>query len=255
MTAWRVSLIVGLLLAAVSSGRAQTCTLAETLKPGDCFRYGIEMKLTGEMRYVGEDAKLVPVKMSAQGKHAFPERVLTVAGGVIQKSARVYDRAVATIQRGRDQSENGLRPSRKLIVAQRHKDQHLVYSPAGALTRSELEVVSEHFDTLLLTGVLPGKAVKVGDTWKLSSAAAAALCSIEGMTGHKLTGKLDRVTAKLAAFSIKGTAAGVWQGAQLKTSIDATGTFDLKTKRIIKLVWKQKDDRDQGPVSPASPCR
>ena len=252
MTAWRVSLSVGLLLAAVSASRAQTCTLAEPIKPGDCVQNDIEMKLAGEMRFVGEDAKPVPVKLSAQGQHSFPERVLVVADGWAQKSARVYEKASATIRRGSDRSENGLRTSRKLIVAQRHKGQHLVYSPAGALSRSELEVVSEHFDTLVLAGLLPGKAIKVGDTWKLPNRVAAALCSIEGMTEHKLTGKLDRLTASQATFSVTGTAAGVWQGAQLKTTVEATGTFDLASKRITKLVWKQKDDRDQGPVSPAS---
>jgi hypothetical protein len=252
MTAWRVSLTVGLVLAAVPALGAQTCTLTESLKPGDCFHYGIEMKLGGEMRFVSEDAKTVPVKLSAHGKHSFHERVLAVAGGLVQKSARVYEQASATIERGRDRSENGLRASRKLIVAQRHKDRYLVYSPAGAMSRSELEVVSEHFDTLTLVGLLPGKAVKVGETWKLPSPVAAALCSLEGMTEHKLTGKLEKVTAREAAFSVAGTAAGVWQGAQLRTTVEATGTFDLQAKRITALVWKQKDDRDQGPVSPAS---
>lgn len=38
----------------------------------------------------------------------------------------------------------------------------------------------------------------------------------------------------------------------MKTTIDAVGAFDLKAKRLTKLEWKQKDDRDQGPVSPAS---
>jgi hypothetical protein len=252
MTAWRVSLTVGLLVVAASTSRAQTGTLAETLQPGNCFRYGIEMKLTGEMRYVDENAKSVPVKMSAQGKHAFAERVLAAAGGLVQKSARVYESATATIERGSNRTENTLRPSRKLIVAQRHKDQHLVYSPAGVLSHGELEVVSEHFDTLALTGLLPGKGVKVGETWKVPSPVAAALCSMEGMTDNFLTGKLTAVTAKEAAFSISGNAVGIWQGAQFKTHVEATCTFDLVSKRITKLVWKQKDQRDQGPVSPAS---
>jgi hypothetical protein len=239
-------------VAVVPACRAQTCTLTETPAVGDCFQYRIDMKLTGEMRFVSEDAQTVPVKLSAQARHAFAERALAVTAGLVHKSARVYESATASIERGRDRSENTLRPNRKLIVSQRHKDQHLVYSPAGALLQGELEVVSEHFDTLALTGLLPGKAVKVGDSWKLSHAVAAALCSLEQMTEHKLAAKLDRVTAKEATFSVSGTAAGVCQGAQVKTTVEAAGTFDVTSKRITKLVWKQKDERDQGPVSPAS---
>jgi hypothetical protein len=245
-------LTIALLLTAAPLGRAQTCTLAETVQPGDCFRWGIDMKLAGEMRFVNEHGKTVPVKLSARAKHAFPERVLAAAGGLAQKSARVYESASAAIQRGGDRSENVLRKSRKLIVAQRHKGEHLAYSPAGALSRGELEVVSEHFDTLLLPGLLPGKAVKVGETWKLPGPVAQALCSLEGMTEQKLTGKLEKLTDREATFSVAGTAAGVWQGAQVKTRVEATGTFDLAARRITSLVWKQKDDRDQGPVSPAS---
>ena len=35
-------------------------------------------------------------------------------------------------------------------------------------------------------------------------------------------------------------------------TVTATGKFDLKTKRLTSLEWKQNDERQQGPVSPAS---
>ena len=79
-----------------------------------------------------------------------------------------------------------------------------------------------------------------------------ALTGLEGMTKHDLTGKLEKVAGNEATLVVTGTAAGVWQGAQLKSSVEATATYDLAAKRLTKLVWKQKDDRDQGPVSPAS---
>ncbi len=252
MTAWRVQWIVGLLLAAVPAAQAQTCTLAETVQPGDCFRYGLDMKLTGQMRFAGDNGKSVPVPLSARASHSFPERILAAAGNQVQKCARVYESASAVIERGRDRSENSLRPTRKLIVAQRHRGEQLVYSPAGALTRGELELVSEHFDTLLLAGLLPGKLVKVGETWKLGGAVVQSLCSLEGMTEHALVGKLEEVGAREATFSVAGTASGVWQGAQVKTTVQASGTFDIQAKRITRVVWKQKDERGQGPVSPAS---
>jgi hypothetical protein len=251
MKAWRVSGAVVLLLVAVPAGWGQSCNLAEMVKPGDCFRYDLDMKLNGEIRFRQEE-KTVPVKLAATASHAYPERVLEANGALLQKSVRVYETAKANIQRGEQKSERSLRAARNFVVAQRYKEEHLVYCPAGALYRTEIELLADHFDTLAVAGVLPGKAVKVGETWRLPNSVAQALCSLEGMTENKLTGKLDKLAGDTASFSVSGSAAGVENGAVVKMTVEATGTFDVKAKRLTWLQWKQKDERDLGPVSPAS---
>jgi hypothetical protein len=209
------------------------------------------MKLAGEMR-IQKDGKPAPLRQEANGTHQFSERILAVGStGLAEKTARVYDTARAAITVAQDPSERTLRAERRLIVSQRQKDQGLVYSPAGPLLRSELEVC-EHFDTLTLPGLLPGKATAVGDTWKVSSSVAQALCSFEGLTEQGLTGKLESVNDQVATFSVNGTASGIELGAMVKLTVQATGHFDLKGKRLVDLEWKQKDDRGQGPASPAS---
>jgi hypothetical protein len=243
---------VVVLLAAVPAGWAQTASLAETVKAGDCFRYRLEMKLSGAMK-VHSDGKAVPIKLTATASHAFPERVLAVnKDGLPERVARVYESAKAVIVAGKDRSERALRDKRRLIVAQRHKEQALVYSPAGALYRSELELTSEHFDTLCLTGLLPGKDVKVGETWKVGPGVVQALCAFEYLEKHALTGKLEGVAGGVATLSVSGTATGLELGAVVKAKVEATGKFDLKAKRLVALEWKQQDERDQGPASPAS---
>jgi hypothetical protein len=252
MFAWRVVGIVALFLAVGPSGRAQTYPLAEDLKEGDCFRIQLDMKLSGEIR-IPKDGQSVALKLAAAATHEFPERVLAVGEGkVAEKTVRVYETARSVITRDSQRSEAALRPERRLIVAQRYKDQPLVYCPTGALFRSELELTSEHFDTLFVTGVLPGKAVAVGDTWKVPSAIAQALCLYEGLTEQELTAKLDEVKDQVAVFSITGSAAGIDGGALVKSKIQAAGRFDLGAKRLVALEWKQTDERDQGPVSPVS---
>jgi hypothetical protein len=238
-----------LLLAVAPAGWSQSCVLAEQVKQGDCFHYGIDMKLEGEMRF---SDKVAPVKLAASARHAYPERVLTAEGALVQKAARIYQEARAGIERGSHKAESTLRPARKLVAAQRYKDQALVYSPAGPLYRAELELLGDHFDTLYLAGLLPGKSVKVGDTWKVGNSVTQALCGLEGMTENKLEGKLEKVADDVATFSVSGTAAGVENGALVKIRVDATATFDVKASRLTGVAWKQKDDRTQGPVSPAS---
>ena len=210
------------------------------------------MKLSGEMRIRRADG-VVPLPLEAAGNHQFSERVLSVGNtGLTDKAARLYSKAEAVISVKGEKTNRVLRPSRKLVVVQRLKDQPVVFSPTGPLSHEELGLTSEHFDTLTLAGLLPGKAVAPGDTWKIGNAVAQAVCNFEGLTEQSLTGKLLKADANVATFDVTGTAGGIDQGAMVKLTIAATGQFDFKTKRLIALDWKQSDDREQGPVSPAS---
>ncbi|MGH7169899.1 MAG: hypothetical protein ACRELF_13675 [Gemmataceae bacterium] len=250
MTAWRVLGTMGFLLASASAGWAQTCTLRETPRAGECFKIQLNLKLSGEMR-IRKNDKTVPLKLEAVAVHEYPERILVVGqDGLVQKSARIYDTAKATIAVGDDRIERVLRPERRLFVAQHHKEQALVYSPSGPLTNEELQLTAEQFDSAVVTGILPGKEVSVGDTWKVPASIVQALCNFEGLTEHNLTGKLESVAGDTATFRLTGTAAGIEVGAIAKLKIEAIGRFDLKAKRLVALEWKLKDERDQGPVSP-----
>ncbi|HEY1858813.1 MAG TPA: hypothetical protein VGG61_00555 [Gemmataceae bacterium] len=252
MANWRslASLVVFLVIAPCAL--AQTVTLAEDLKAGDCFTIRLEMTLAGEITVTKGDNK-VPLKLSTKAAHAFASRVLNVAAdGTADKAAIVYDKAESAITVAGNTSEHKLRPKRNLIVTQRFKDQPLVYCPTAPLTRDELELVGEHFDTLTLTGLLPGKAMAKGDTWTLKNSVAQALCNFEGLTEQKLTCRLEDFNAETATVSVSGTAAGIDLGAQVKLTIEASYRFDLAAKRLIALEWKQQDERDQGPANPAS---
>lgn len=244
------SLTCVLLLVPVS--RAEPLTIRETIKPGDCFQVQLEMKLTGQLQ-LNRQGTPVNLNLSAAGSLGLTEKVLTVTGeGLSEKVARIYDNARATITVDKDRSERTLRPERRLIVAQRHKDIHLVYAPSGALTRDELDLAGHHMDTLFLVGLLPEKPVEVGGTWKIPNHVVQALCAYEGLTEKDLTAKLEEAKDQVALVSIQGSATGIDNGALVKSKVEATAKFDLTGKRLIHLEWKQTDEREQGPVNPRS---
>lgn len=251
MAVWRtLAVCVGLLLSG-GLASAQTYTLAEELKPGDCFHHRLEMSLTGELR-VNRDGKPAPLREAATATHEFHERILNVDKmGLAEKCARRYTTAKAAITIGNDRAEHVLNSERGPIVAQRSRDTVLVYCPTTTLSHDELEVM-EHLDTLTLTGLLPGKPVKIDETWKIPSVAAQTLCHFEGLTEHELTGKLVAVKDNVATIAVTGTASGIELGAMVKLTIDTTCHFDLNAKRLTRVQWKQKDEREQGPASPAS---
>jgi hypothetical protein len=239
-------------LGIIRSSRAQNYELMENPKAGDCRQIQLEMHLSGEMR-VTKDSKPMPLKMAADASHAFTERVLVCgSNAIVQKAARVYEAAKATISIGEDRYKKTLRSERRLLVAQHQEGQTIVYSPAGPLTKEELELTSEHFDTLTLAGLLPGRPVKIGDSWKVANEVTQALCHFEGLTSQDLTCKLEEVKDNAARISFAGSAAGIDLGALAKVTIQGTYRFDRATKNLVALEWKQKDERDQGPASPAT---
>src|SRR3954467_11689537 len=110
MLSWRAPGAVIVLLAAVPAAWAQTAFLAETAKGGDCFRYQLDMKLSGELK-IKSDGKSSPIKLTASANHTFPERALTIGpNGLPVKVARSYESAKAVILAGADRSERALRP-------------------------------------------------------------------------------------------------------------------------------------------------
>ncbi len=252
MAAWRILGAIALALVAARAASAQTYALTETSQAGDCFRIHLEMTLSGEQR-VAREGKQVSLKLEAKATHDFPERILNVGSdGLPEKTARLYETANSLITLDRERAEQSLRKNRNLFVAQRHEDRFLVYSPSGPLTREELELTSEHFDTLAVTGLLPGRAVAVGETWKIANSVVQALCNFEGLTAQDLVGKLEEVKDEVARISVTGSATGIDLGALIKVKIQATYRYDLKAKRLVGLEWQEKDERGQGPASPAA---
>lgn len=250
MAAWR-SLVVGtVVLAGLSPAMAQeTYTLTEAVEADDCFRVQLEMKLSGNIHLSQQDDTKLP--QAAVATHDFTERLLSVGPqGTPDKIVRHYEQARIVRKIQGEEYKDELRKERRLLVLQRVKDQVLVYSPDGALTRPEIDLAG-HFDTVHVTGLLPKRAVAVGETWKAPNPIVQALCNFEGLTMQDLTCKLDSVKDDVAMVSFAGTASGIDLGAFAKLDITGSLRFDMKEKRLTKLEWKQKDQRDQGPVSPS----
>jgi hypothetical protein len=251
MAARRILEILIVILLSGSAASAQTYSLSENVKAGDCFRIHLETKVAGEMRVRQED-RLVALKHEMAATHEFPERILNVgSNGLPDKSARIYETAKAVVTVDQEKSERSLRADRALFVAQRNKDLAVLYCPAGPVTREELEL-TEHLDPLAVGGLLPGKEVGLGATWNVSNSAAQALCGFEGLTEQSLVCKLEEVKGQAARVSVAGSSTGIELGALVKLTVEANYQFDLQTQRLTRLEWKQKEERDPGPVSPAA---
>jgi hypothetical protein len=226
-------------------------TLAESSKPGNYSRIVIDLHVAGEL-LVNQEGQTQRIKIEARGALEFDERTLTLEASLPASSARFYHKATMSMSLAGERFEHSLAADRKLVVARRNTSGLFCYSPAGSFTRDELDLVTEHFNPQCLPGLLPGKDVNLNDAWPIPNAAAQAACQFDGLVKNGLAGKLVEVKNGFAVFTIEGPAEGIENGAKVSLTVNAIGKFDVAAKRIVELIWKQKDDREQGPVSPAS---
>jgi hypothetical protein len=237
-------------LVSVSAG--ETVLLAEKIQPGETFRCELALKVSGKLkaeRGPGVDA----VALEANARHDYLERAEAVdANGGIGKAVRFYQVAESVSKVGGETIKRSLAETRRLAVAQRGTEGTICYSPLGALRRDDLELLGEHFDTMAVPLLLPGKEVAVGATWPISNEGAQHTCLFDGLVKNELVGTLVKVENGTALVTVTGTAVGIESGAAARLKIDATLILDLTAKRITRVTWKQQDEREAGPVSPAS---
>jgi hypothetical protein len=231
---------------------AQSLKLAESVAPGDCFRVELNLTVAGKLKVQLPGGKVGTESLDATASHAYAERVEAADAGVVIRAIRAYAKAASTHVVSGGKQVRDLPANRRLIAIQQAADGPLHFHPDQPLTRDELELVSEHFDTLLLPRLLPVKEVTAGETWKMSDATARAVCFFDELKANGLWGKVLDIGKEAVEFAIDGTAEGTERGAAVKITVKAHGRYNLASKRIVSLTWEQTDDRGQGPASPAA---
>jgi len=226
--------------------------LVEKAKVGDQCRVELALQVTGRIRIMNGD-KTIDLKLAASAEHRFPERVLSAdAEGRPTRVARHYDEAKALISVQGENSRRTLRPDRRFQVTQQVNGETVTYSPVGPLTREELELTGEHLDLLALPGLLPAGPVAAGASWPVPNPVAQSLAGYDGLVSQELRCKLQKADAEQAHVVFAGALNGIARGAEIKTTVEGHYVFDRKLAKIVSLEWTQKDERGQGPVSPAS---
>jgi hypothetical protein len=143
-----------------------------------------------------------------------------------------------------------LRPELSLLVAQRDGDHGavLVVSPAGPLTRSELELVEGLGDPLDLADFLPAQEVAKGHSWKLPTGAASALSGYDTVKSCTLEATLERFDESMAHVRLAGDIEGSVLGGPGTISCQGFLTFDRKSILIDRLEVNRTEKRQAGPV-------
>ncbi len=143
-----------------------------------------------------------------------------------------------------------LRPEVALLVAEKRERGWpvIVFSPAGPLSWSELELVQGVGDPIGLSDLLPEQPVAIGDRWKVRDTAAKVMSGYDTVTSSNLEATLESADESKARIRLKGRVEGSAFGGSGTIGCDGFATFDREAARLEHLDLNRVETRQAGPV-------
>lgn len=245
MTSRTLPVLLGCTVLALPAAAQSPIPLVERFDPADPYRVELKVNLSGRLALPGEKGKSPDVlPMSGTSTLVYDERVLPADDPRTGKAIRVYrevgfSRTVA----GREQKADVREAVRRMVVLRSERGKKVPFSPDGALTWGEIDVVrTDLFSPVLIAGLLPGKPVRPGDRWPVTAAAVMELADFEVIDDGGLTAEfVSTVTInnkRFAKLAVAGVVKGQTEDGPSRQRLDGTAYFDLDANRLTYLNLK-----------------
>jgi hypothetical protein len=224
---------------------------------GEVCRVEISLEAGGELKVHSAD-KTPPLKMSVVGAMNYEERILGYPATEADtwRSVRYYEEATAALKIGRNGMKPRLREQRRLVTVAVRDTSTMLGSPAGSLTREELDLLNIAgngiANSLVLDRLLPMLPVSVGDTWGHSQTVVGALLGLDRVAKSDVESKLVDVVNGVARIQLGGRVEGTSEGATVEMDVKAKYQVDLKSKRVNWLGLLVRENREIGEVVPGT---
>lgn len=223
--------------------------LSAELRPGQLSLVKFQMEVGGQLKMVREgQVKQTPMKV--EGKAVFRERLLEADGGRAARSVRKYESATGTLTIERRQLSPELNAPHRLIMASVGKDAQTLLCPTGLLSRDELDLIDVPCSTLLVNRLLPGKTVKLGETWRHQPEDLALLLGLDAVSQADVESVLSQLKDGEAEVALAGTIAGALGGVATDIDLKAKYRFNELSGRIDWLAMLIKENRSVGHAAP-----
>jgi hypothetical protein len=141
-----------------------------------------------------------------------------------------------------------LRDQRRLIAVELSDSKITMFSPQGRLSDDELQLIDFPGNSLMVDRLLPDHPLAVGDRWKHSEKAIAALCGLDVVVQSDVQSVLKEVADGLARMEMSGRITGKNTGRSVSIEVKAKYHFNLKTARVTWLGLLLKEDSSTGPI-------
>ena len=218
--------------------------------PGDVARVEVQIEASGELK-VNDNGKLRPLKMTVNGKTVYDEQLAGIEPGdkMERTSLRYYETAEAQIGIEKGVSKPKLRDDRRMISAQVSSNDGALFSPAGSLTREELELIDIPGNSLLADDLLPAKPVSVGDKWQHPDQLLARLMGLDAVSQSDVFSELKQLDDQSAKIEFAGTIQGALAGVASDIDLKGRYLFDRRLNRVTWMALVTHEKRSAGYVA------
>ena len=249
-----VSLVCALIVvvaAQLQASAAETYRLRPDNIAGRIERVRTVVEINGQLRLNADGSEVKHLPLNVHADLSYIQRTLEAVDGFNQaRMIRHYDSAEAKIKLKESELTNGLRRERRQIVVESKQGQATLFSPAGPLTREELDLVHVPGSGLLLAALLPEKPVAIEDRWAPSEESISQLLGLETINSQDIAATLTGVEKDVASISIQGKVAGAVGGVSADVEIKGKLHYDLQEKVVTWLVLACKESRAIGHARP-----
>jgi hypothetical protein len=235
-----------------AAAEGESYQLEEPAGRSAVWRVDTRLNVRGELRTPEPGGKLRPLPLKVDANLRFLERRLPSAGRDAQslRSMRHYEHAEADITVDGDRTASKLSEGQQVIVAHGRREGLQFYSPDSHLTTAEIELLHTPGDGLAVLGLLPPRAVEVGDAWTPESWVLQMLTGTEALLKGDMTCRLESVADGRANVSFDGRTEGAVDGTTTKITLAGKYVFDLNQNYVRHVELTQTEERTVGPVSP-----
>lgn len=244
--AFGLCLGVGMFAGTLSVAPAQdTVRLSEKFDPAEPYHVELKVSANGKITApIGPDKQLVTVAVTGSGTTVYDEHILPPDESKADRVIRIYrDVEFRRTIGDRDQKAD-IRPKvRRMVVLRSEKGKKAPFSPDGPLAWGEIDVVSKDvFSPTLIPGLLPNKAVRLGESWNVSPAATADLTDLDSIDEGTISVTFFSIVTldgrRYAKLTVAGTVKGSTEDGPTRQKLEGTAYFDLEIDRLTYLNLK-----------------
>jgi hypothetical protein len=223
------------------SAEGEAVRFKEEFPVGCQYHVRTRVDLSGTLTLPAEKGKPAPKPLPIRGDSAieYDERVLAAGDGQVSKTLRINQRMDFRRTLGDREQSSSLRREVRRMVLLRHNNTEVPFSPDGAMTWGELDLVRTDVFTPALVGMLPDKAVRPGDSWSATAQAVQELTDMERIEDGGLQCKLEQVSTRdgrrSARVTYSGTVTGAGEDGRNRQKLEGYFDFDLTSNHLTYL--------------------
>jgi hypothetical protein len=229
-------------------GQAQNAVvLREVAAPGAQYHITTRVDLSGTLKVPAPDSKQGgevsrPLAITGTSTIEYHERLLASADPQVHKAIRIYRRIDLQRKLGNEPQESTLRHAVRRLVILRMKNAKVPFSPDGALTWGEIDLLRTDIFTASLTGLLPDRPVRPGDRWAAGGNAVQELTDLERIEEGSLECRFEEAASlagrRHARVALSGTVRGINEDGPTRQQIDGQFWFDLESNHLSYLAFR-----------------